>query len=53
LLAVRQLGRRAFGVEQSEAYCALAVDRLPQTALDFAAAAVLPFRDPGPGPSSE
>jgi hypothetical protein len=32
---------------------AVAVDRLPQTALDLAAAAVLPFRDPGPGPSPE
>jgi DNA modification methylase len=39
LLAARQLGRRAIGVEASERYCALAVDRLAQTALDFRGAA--------------
>jgi site-specific DNA-methyltransferase (adenine-specific) len=39
LLAARQLGRRAIGVEPSERYCALAVTRLAQTALDFRGAA--------------
>jgi site-specific DNA-methyltransferase (adenine-specific) len=39
LLAARQLGRRAIGVERSEAYCAQAVDRLAQIALDFHGAA--------------
>jgi hypothetical protein len=39
LLAARQLGRRAIGVERSERYCALAVARLAQTSLDFEGAA--------------
>ncbi|MGH3476666.1 MAG: DNA-methyltransferase [Acidimicrobiales bacterium] len=39
LVAARQLGRRAIGVERSEAYCLAAVDRLAQLAFDFAGAA--------------
>ena len=39
LLAARQLGRRAIGIERSEAYCLAAVDRLAQGAFDFAGAA--------------
>jgi DNA modification methylase len=39
LLAARQLGRRAIGVERSARYCDLAVARLAQTALDFEGAA--------------
>jgi site-specific DNA-methyltransferase (adenine-specific) len=39
LLAARQLGRRAIGVERSERYCALAVARLAQTSFDFQGAA--------------
>jgi hypothetical protein len=39
LLAARQLGRRAIGVERSERYCELAVARLAQTAFDFEGAA--------------
>lgn len=39
LLAARQLGRRAIGIERSERYCALAVERLAQGELAFGGAA--------------
>jgi DNA methylase len=39
LLAARQLGRRAIGVEVSEAYCFEIVDRLAQRTFDFHGAA--------------
>jgi DNA modification methylase len=39
LLAARQLGRRAVGIERSERYCELAVSRLAQTSFDFQGAA--------------
>jgi DNA modification methylase len=39
LVAARQLGRRAVGIERSEAYCLAAIDRLAQGTFDFAGAA--------------
>jgi DNA methylase len=39
LLAARQLGRRAIGIERSETYCLAAVARLAQGSFDFVGAA--------------
>jgi site-specific DNA-methyltransferase (adenine-specific) len=39
LVAARQLGRQAIGIERSEAYCLAAIDRLAQGSFDFAGAA--------------
>jgi site-specific DNA-methyltransferase (adenine-specific) len=39
LLAARQLGRRAIGIERSERYCEMTVRRLAQGAFDFQGAA--------------
>ena len=42
LVAAKQLGRRAIGIEIEEKYCQIAVDRLRQ--------AVFQFDDPAPEP---